>query len=136
MIRNEQTDLRILHHVKETVLGIPCIQRLIGTAGLQHAKTCDHHIFTAGDQNGNHILPSQAVATDSRRYTLRDLIQFGIGDPCVLVDHGFMLRILCSRTAEQSNDICMLNRHFRPVEAIKQRILCLRDQGNVPQLLL
>ena len=58
LVGNQQLGIGILHHEVQTFLRIGGVQRLIGTAGLQHSQRGYGHPLTAWYQNGDDILRS------------------------------------------------------------------------------
>ena len=60
-VRNQKLGTRILHHERQTLLGIGGVKGLVGGSRFQHTQRSDDHVFTPGNQDRNHILPANAL---------------------------------------------------------------------------
>ncbi len=99
-IRDQQPCARVFAHEIQSLRRIGGIQRLVHSSGLQYAKACRHHIFTAWYQYGYHLTPSYAKGTDMSGNAVADFIQSGIAVPLVAEHRSGFVWAGGSRAAE------------------------------------
>ncbi len=108
---NDQCRCGILDHKVKPLCGIGRIKGLKSTACLHSRQRGDHHIFIAGDQNGNHRLSLHTgflyLFIDHSPQLICHLIQFLKGILLFFKDQGRHGRILLHIFLKQRQDILL-----------------------------
>ena len=129
LVGNEQSGSSIFHHEVQTLLRISGVQRLVGTAGLQHAERGNSHPLAARNDDRHGIANAQALGCDIGCYAVTDIVHLGVCVTMVLEDDGFGIWRCLGLTAEQRyHRLGVIVWPVGIVERVKQRQL--RCVGN------